>query len=224
MKALKSGKVAGGKDSAGRWTFSHAEVVRWRGEPRADYTEFTPLKVSENSDLKDELIAVLKEQIAIKDTQIADLSEITKNQALRLSAPEDIEPELVLEDETEVITLPDETVKPDLSALMNFNNPPPVVVEEITVSAGAMSDEKPEPKESDPLNAVENSDDAESPSEDVSVEPEETPKSNEAASTPITDPQTNWLFSVVAILIVVVAAGAADYYFKFGLLQLIGFE
>jgi hypothetical protein len=216
MKALKSGKVAGGKDSAGRWTFSHAEVVRWRGEPRADYTEFTPLKVSENSDLKDELIAVLKEQIAIKDTQIADLSEITKNQALRLSAPEDIEPELVLEDETEVITLPDETVKPDLSALMNFNNPSPVE-EEITTP--------PTLKESDPLNAVENSDDAESPSEDAPVEPEETPKSNEAASTPITDPQTDWLFSVVAILIVVVAAGAAaDYYFKFGLLQLIGFE
>jgi hypothetical protein len=133
MKSLKSGKVSGRKDSEGRWTFTHAEVVRWRGEPRADDTRGTSLKDSKDSDLKDDLIAVLKEQLAIKDTQIADLSEITKNQALRLSAPEPTEAEasvaaeneILLKTEIEVIALPDETnevisEEPALAALMNF--------------------------------------------------------------------------------------------------------
>ena len=88
MKAISERKLVGEKDRQGKWGFEASNVVMWRGEPgdvplrtAAKSTETTPMLLLMRT--MEDYISTLKDQLEVKDQQLADQQETNREQ-LRL--------------------------------------------------------------------------------------------------------------------------------------------
>ena len=88
MKAISERKLIGEKDRQGKWGFEASNVVMWRGEPgdvpprtAAKSTETTPMLLLMRT--MEDYISTLKDQLEVKDQQLADQQETNREQ-LRL--------------------------------------------------------------------------------------------------------------------------------------------
>ena len=88
MKAISERKLIGEKDRQGKWGFEASNVVLWRGEPD-DVQPRTPAKSTETTPMlllmrtMEDYISTLKDQLEVKDSQLADQQETNREQ-LRL--------------------------------------------------------------------------------------------------------------------------------------------
>ena len=88
MKAISERKLIGEKDRQGKWGFEASNVVLWRGEPD-DVQPRTPAKSTETTPMlllmrtMEDYISTLKDQLEVKDQQLADQQETNREQ-LRL--------------------------------------------------------------------------------------------------------------------------------------------
>ena len=88
MKAISERKLIGEKDRQGKWEFETSNVVMWRGEPdalpprtAAKSTDTTPMLLLMRT--MEDYISTLKDQLEVKDQQLADQQETNREQ-LRL--------------------------------------------------------------------------------------------------------------------------------------------
>jgi hypothetical protein len=88
MKAISERKLVGEKDRQGKWGFEASNVVMWRGEPgdvpprtAAKSTDTTPMLLLMRT--MEDYISTLKDQLEVKDQQLADQQETNREQ-LRL--------------------------------------------------------------------------------------------------------------------------------------------
>jgi hypothetical protein len=90
MKAIAERKLIGEKQE-GKWFFEPASVVRWRGEPRLTEADHRSIEAEKSSTgepsptaallkMAEDYISSLKEQLEVKDRQLAESQETMREQ------------------------------------------------------------------------------------------------------------------------------------------------
>ena len=85
MKPISERKLIGEKDRQGKWGFETSNVILWRGEP-ASASEALAAPVAQPSmiatllKMAEDHIATLKEQLDVKDRQLAESQETMREQ------------------------------------------------------------------------------------------------------------------------------------------------
>ena len=90
-------QLIGEKDKRGRWTFEVDNVIRWRGNPKTSSTPSAEEQVQQAVEkpvpdttqdavikAKDEMIAMLSNQIEIKDRQLEQVQKTLQDQTMLL--------------------------------------------------------------------------------------------------------------------------------------------